>query len=295
MGRISKMRLGWGGGTSRRRWSASRLKVHPPVGDERCSLLVGVEGAHDIVGSAKAGSSASTSIMVTSVAKGTSGGSRLPQLLLDQVSGHPLRLGTRDIQRVGLDLLVGSRLQRQQTDLRALPWESTSWWRSATGTSDFAAVRTLVRCTSTVIGSPRLSSALPPRGPRGLARPTLSFRAWRRGALTVCRRFSAWSSTMLACDSKTTPGDFEAAAHARVLHDLTPDSAVRIVERRQAMPELHLGVPRLLQERGVDLVGVSRATRSFHTSLALPIDTHTSVCTKSTPATAWPTSSVTAS
>jgi hypothetical protein len=41
-------------------------------------------------------------------------------------------------------------------------------------------------------------------------------------ALLVCSRFSAWSKMMLAGDSNTSPGHFEAGGHAGVIHDFRP-------------------------------------------------------------------------
>ena len=43
---------------------------------------------------------------------------QVAQLLLDQVADHALGLGAEDVERVGLDLLVGGALERQQADLR---------------------------------------------------------------------------------------------------------------------------------------------------------------------------------
>ena len=42
------------------------------------------------------------------------------QLLLEHVADHPLRLGVQDVERIGLDLLVGRSLERQQPDLRSV-------------------------------------------------------------------------------------------------------------------------------------------------------------------------------
>ena len=112
-------------------------------------------------------------------------------------------------------------------------------------------------------------------------------------ALIVCRRFSAWSNTMLAGDSNTSPVTSRPVAHPGVLHHLPADDRVRVVERRQAVHELRLRVAGRAEQRRVHLVGRRAAsTRSSQTSFGSPIDTHTSVCTKSTPATARATSSV---
>ena len=54
----------------------------------------------------------------------------------------------------------------------------------------------------------------------------------------VCRRFSAWSNTMLASEVEDLVGDFEAVGHAGVLHDLAADDGVRVVEGWKAVHEL---------------------------------------------------------
>ena len=62
-------------------------------------------------------------------------------------------------------------------------------------------------------------------------------------ALIVCRRFSAWSNTMLAERLEDLVGDLEAVGHAGALHDLPPDGGVRVVVRGQAVHELGARVP----------------------------------------------------
>jgi hypothetical protein len=42
----------------------------------------------------------------------------VPELLLDQVADHPLRLGSEQVERVRVDLGVGGALQREEPDLR---------------------------------------------------------------------------------------------------------------------------------------------------------------------------------
>ena len=70
----------------------------------------------------------------------------------------------------------------------------------------------------------------------------------------VCSRFSAWSNTMLASDSKTSPVTSRPSLHAGVLHHLLPDDGVRVMERRQAVHELDPRLTGALQQRGVHLV-----------------------------------------
>lgn len=45
---------------------------------------------------------------------------QVPELLFDEVADHALGLGTEDVERVGGDIVVAGRLQRQQPDLRAV-------------------------------------------------------------------------------------------------------------------------------------------------------------------------------
>ena len=72
-------------------------------------------------------------------------------------------------------------------------------------------------------------------------------------ALIVCIRFSAWSNTIDRSDSKTSFGDLE-PVEAELLEDLLADLGVAVVERRQAVHELHLRVAGLRHQLGVDLV-----------------------------------------
>ena len=120
MGRISKMRLGSGEGTTRRQCSPSCLNVQPFSAATASACCLSYMGPTNLVGSANAGSAGSTSTMVSTVAKGHLGRQDVAQLLLDQVADHPLGLGAEDVEGVGLDLVVGGRLQRQQADLRAV-------------------------------------------------------------------------------------------------------------------------------------------------------------------------------
>ena len=128
----------------------------------------------------------------------------------------------------------------------------------------------LARWISAVIGSPRFSSALPPRATRtrivGAQLPSVATSM----ALIVCRRFSAWSNTMLAGDSNTSPVTSRPVAHPGVLHHLPADDGVRVVERGQAVHELDPWVAGLLAAAPRS-PGTARAaaTRSSHTSFVL--------------------------
>ncbi len=75
-----------------------------------------------------------------------------------------------------------------------------------------------------------------------------------RMALIVWSRFSAWSNTMLAGDSNTSPVTSRPFGHAGVLHHLAPDGRVRVVERGQAVHELHPAVAGRVEQRPVHLV-----------------------------------------
>ena len=73
-------------------------------------------------------------------------------------------------------------------------------------------------------------------------------------ALIVCMRFSASSKTIDAGDSKTSSVT-SSAVHAELLVDLLADLRVRVVERRQAVHELDVGVAGERHRLRVDLVG----------------------------------------
>ena len=53
--------------------------------------------------------------------KGYLRGEQVPELLLDHIPDHPLGLGAEYVQRIGLDLRKTGRLEREKTDLGAVP------------------------------------------------------------------------------------------------------------------------------------------------------------------------------
>ena len=57
---------------------------------------------------------------MSNVAIGFPNAKQVPELLHDQVADHPLRLRVEDVERVGLDVLVGGALKGEQPDLRAV-------------------------------------------------------------------------------------------------------------------------------------------------------------------------------
>ena len=54
------------------------------------------------------------------MASGRSIGQQVADLLLDEVADHALGLGAEDVERIGLDVLVGRALQGEQADLRTV-------------------------------------------------------------------------------------------------------------------------------------------------------------------------------
>src|SRR5262245_26008397 len=112
-------------------------------------------------------------------------------------------------------------------------------------------------------------------------------------ALMVWRRFSAWSKTMLAADSKTSP----VTSRPLVIPVCSMISRPTVVfgswnAGRQCM-NLTLLFPVASRRAVLTWYGVRSRTRSAHTSLASPIETQTSVWMKSTPDTASLGSAVT--
>ena len=73
-------------------------------------------------------------------------------------------------------------------------------------------------------------------------------------ALMVWSRFSAWSKTIEAGDSKTSSVTSRAVEAPLVVH-LAADLGLGVVQGGQAVHELHLRVAGRLHELGVDLVG----------------------------------------
>ena len=74
----------------------------------------------NLVGSANAGSSGSTSTIVRIARERLLERQEVAQLLLDHVADHALGLGAEDVERIGLDLLVRGALEGEQADLRAV-------------------------------------------------------------------------------------------------------------------------------------------------------------------------------
>ena len=162
-----------------------------------------------MVGSAKAGSSGSTSTIVRRVASGALGREQVADLLLDEVADHALGLGAEHVERIGLDVLVGGALQREQADLRAVAVRDDELVvagdprESARGDPDVRAL---------VAGGHRLApleqgvaaesdddahrTGLPP----SRQAPSVATMI----ALMVCIRFSAWSQTIDRSDSNTS-------------------------------------------------------------------------------------------
>src|SRR3954469_24658988 len=124
-----------------------------------------------------------------------------------------------------------------------LPCPITSWFSAAIGASASAAMRTLRRCASAVIGSPRRSNALPPSATT--IRMSVSQRRDEDrldGVHAILR--------LLECDVvgrlEDLVGDFDAACHAERLGELLAERGLRVVKRRQAVHELHLRIARRL-------------------------------------------------
>ena len=63
------------------------------------------------------------------------------ELLLEEVADHPLGLGVEHVEGAGGRFGVRLVLEREQPDLRPLPWVTTTWWSSAI--SAIAAAATL--------------------------------------------------------------------------------------------------------------------------------------------------------
>src|SRR4029453_6031303 len=127
----------------------------------------------------------------------------------------------------------------------------TSWWASATGASAWAATRTLARWFSAVMGSPRLSRALPPS-----ATSTRTTPAPQRGhdhRLDGVQAVLGLVEHDAGRRLEHLAGDLEAVGHARVLHHLLAHHRVGVVERGQAVHELDLGVAGPLHQGRVHL------------------------------------------
>ena len=96
------------------------------------------------------------------------------------------------------------------------------------------------RCTSAVIGSPRLSSAFPPSATT--TRIDHSPSVATSNALIDVQTVLG----LLECDVRLrlehVVGDFDAVGEAVGLADLLAEHRLHVVKRRQAMHELHLRV-----------------------------------------------------
>src|SRR5262245_15925204 len=127
----------------------------------------------------------------------------------------------------------------------------TSWWSRATRASDSAATRTLPRCASAVIGSPRLSRALPPRA-------TTTFIGSRAEGRHHHRLDGVHPVLGLVEDDRALGlEDVVRDLHpveAVLLEHLLADLRVAVVEGREAVHELHARIAGLPDEVGVDLV-----------------------------------------
>ncbi len=110
--------------------------------------------------------------------------------------------------------------------------------------------------------------------------------------MIVCSRFSAWSNTMLAGDSKTSPVTSRPLLMPVCSIISRPTTVFGSWNAGRQCMNFTRGLPDFCNKAELTWYGVSSPTRSVHTSLDSPIDTQTSVCTKSAPETASPASSV---
>ena len=101
----------------------------------------------------------------------------------------------------------------------------------------------------------------------------------------MCMRFSDWSNTIDPGGLEDLFGHLE-AVHAVGCEQLLALRRLAIVKRGQAVHELRLRIPRRRHQRGVDLVRREEGDPLPHFAGGSPRDTHTSVYTKSHPATA---------
>src|SRR5262245_44534587 len=127
----------------------------------------------------------------------------------------------------------------------------TSWCCAAIGASARAAMRTLQRWFSAFICWPRRSSAFPPRA------TTSSMSVSQRrdenrldGVHAVFRLFER----DVVFGFEDVVGHFDAAAQPVGLGNLAAERRLGVVERRQAVHELHLRVSARAQEVHVDLI-----------------------------------------
>src|SRR5436189_3746649 len=128
----------------------------------------------------------------------------------------------------------------------------TSLCCSATGASAFAAMRTLRRWLSAVMGSPRRSSAFPPSA------TTTSMALLSQGGDE--NRLDGVHAVfrLLECDVvfrlEHLVGDLEAVLQAELVGHLFAHDRLRVVKRRQAVHEFHLRVAAGLHQLLVHLI-----------------------------------------
>ena len=120
IGRISKIRFGFGEGTTRRQWSPSALTVQPLSAASASASALLVDRADELRGIVEGRIVGVDLDHRQDRRQAEPQRQEVAELLLDEVADHPLRLGAEDVERVRLDLGVGSRLERQEPDLGAV-------------------------------------------------------------------------------------------------------------------------------------------------------------------------------
>ena len=177
---------------------------------------------------------------------------QVSELLLDQVADHALGLGAEQVERVRLDLLVGRALEGEQADLRPVAVRDHELVLERERGERLAGSP---RVRALVLGRERLASPeqrVPAECDDDAHRQLPSVATMT--ALIVCSRFSASSKTSEAGDSKTSSVT-SSAVQPELLEDLLPDLRLGVVERRQAVHELHVRVAGQRHRLGVHLVG----------------------------------------
>ena len=141
-------------------------------------------------------------------------------------------------------------------------------------------MRTFARCASAVIGSPRLSSALPPRATTTF---TMLLRSTRQ--LPSGGDHHGLDRVHPVLGLVPHDGSFGLEHVVRDLHAVEPealehllaDLRVAVVEGGEAVHELHLGLPVFSTRSAFTWYGLRSFMRSSQTDLSSPIETHTSV------------------
>ena len=119
IGRISKIRLAGVTGPRAASWPIG-LDLPALLGRERC------RGGFVVDRSDELGRVAERRVLGIDLDHGQERRERslereqVPELLLDEIADHPLRLRAEDVERVGLDVLVGGALESEQAHLRAV-------------------------------------------------------------------------------------------------------------------------------------------------------------------------------